>query len=140
MNLAEAKEKFYPEYKYALVRVKSNKPHSLYVDRKTAEEERCNLWKCCGTALIVVDLSEVEKMKHQKEWHTCDRCGAEIKFKPRQQLQYVPCGTYSEPVARFTEDEISCELYKTRFCGKLKKTYELCPKCRKDFERFMRNE
>lgn len=79
-------------------------------------------------------------MKHQKEWHTCDRCGAEIKFKPRQQLQYVPCGIYSEPVARFTEDEISCELYKTRFCGKLKKTYELCPKCRKDFERFMRNE
>nr|DAZ48212.1 MAG TPA: acetyl-coA carboxylase zinc finger domain protein [Caudoviricetes sp.] len=28
-------------------------------------------------------------MKHQKEWHTCDRCGAEIKFKPRQQLSAV---------------------------------------------------
>lgn len=81
-----------------------------------------------------------ERMKHQKEWYTCDRCGAGIKFKPRQQIQYVPCGIYSEPVARFTEDEISCELYKTRFCGKLKKTYELCPKCRKDFERFMRND
>jgi len=79
-------------------------------------------------------------MEHERKWHTCDRCGAEIKFKPRQQLQYVPCGTYSEPVARFTEDEISCELYKTRFCGKLKKTYELCPKCRKDFEEFMRND
>ena len=35
MNLAEAKEKFYPEYKYALVDVKSNKPHSLYVDEKS---------------------------------------------------------------------------------------------------------
>lgn len=61
VNLAEAKEKFYPEYKYALVSVKSNKPHSLYVDRKTAEEERCDLWNFYGTALIVVDLSEVEK-------------------------------------------------------------------------------
>lgn len=79
-------------------------------------------------------------MKHIKEWHTCNRCGAEIRFKPKQQLQYVPCGTYSEPVARFTEDEISCELHKIRFCGRLKKIYELCPKCRKDFERFMKND
>jgi hypothetical protein len=23
----------------------------------------------------------IEKMKHQKEWRTCDRCGAEIKKK-----------------------------------------------------------
>lgn len=61
MNLAEAKEKYYPTYKYALVNVKSNKPHSLYADRKTAEEERCDLWKCYGAVLIVVDLSEVEK-------------------------------------------------------------------------------
>ena len=52
----------------------------------------------------------------------------------------IPAFRVRIPVARFTEDEISCELYKTRFCGKLKKTYELCPKCRKDFERFMRND
>lgn len=61
MNLAEAKEKYYPTYKYALVNVKSKKPHSLYVDRKTAEEERRDLWKCYGAVLIVVDLSKVEK-------------------------------------------------------------------------------
>ena len=61
MNLAEAKEKYYPKYKYALVGVKSNKPHSLYVDRKTAEEERCDLWNCYGSALIVIDLLEAEK-------------------------------------------------------------------------------
>lgn len=61
VNLAETKEKFYPEYKYALVDVKSKKPHSLYVDEKTAEEERCDLWNCYGSVLIVVDLSEVEK-------------------------------------------------------------------------------
>ena len=61
MNLAEAKEKYYPTYKYALVNIKSNKPHSLYVDRKTAEEERRDLRKCYGAVLIVVDLSEVKK-------------------------------------------------------------------------------
>ena len=61
VNLAEAKGKCYPTYKYALVSVKSKKPHSLYADRKTAEEERCDLWKCYRAVLIVVDLSEVEK-------------------------------------------------------------------------------
>lgn len=61
VNLAEAKEKYYPTYKYALVDAKSNKPHSLYVDRKTAEEERRDLWKCYSAVLIVIDLSEVEK-------------------------------------------------------------------------------
>lgn len=60
MNLAEAKEN-YPKYKYALVNIKSKNPHSLYVDRKTAKEERRDLWKCYGAVLIVVDLSEVEK-------------------------------------------------------------------------------
>ena len=57
----EAKEKFYPEYKYALVRAGSHKPHSLYVDRETDEEERRDLWKCYGAVLIVIDLSEVEE-------------------------------------------------------------------------------
>lgn len=61
MNLAEAKKKYYPKYKYALVNAKSNRPHSLYVDRKAAEEERCDLWKCYGAVLIVIDLSGVEK-------------------------------------------------------------------------------
>ena len=64
MTLAEAKKKSYPTYKYALVRADSCKPHSLYVDRKTAEEERNDLWKCYGAVLIVIDLSEVE------EWRT----------------------------------------------------------------------
>lgn len=40
MNLAEAKEKFYPEYKYALVNVKSNKPHKMVVyHTETGERE-----------------------------------------------------------------------------------------------------
>lgn len=57
----------------------------------------------------------IEKMKHQKEWHTCDRCGAEIK-------KGILCGN---SVARN---------------GILNTTYDLCPKCMEDFERFMRNE
>lgn len=61
MTLAEAKKKYYPTYKYALVSVNSRKPHSLYVDRETAEEERNDLWKCYGAVLIVIDLSEVEE-------------------------------------------------------------------------------
>lgn len=61
MNLTEAKEKLYPEYKYALIRAGSHKPHSLYVDREIAEEERRDLWKCYGAVLIVIDLSEVEE-------------------------------------------------------------------------------
>lgn len=39
MNLAEAKEKFYPEYKYALVDVKSNKPHSLMLIEKQPKKK-----------------------------------------------------------------------------------------------------
>lgn len=61
VNLAEAKKKYYPTYKYALVSVNSHKPHSLYVDRETAEEERDDLWKYYGAVLIVIDLSEVEE-------------------------------------------------------------------------------
>lgn len=54
-------------------------------------------------------------MKHQKEWHTCDRCGAEIKNR-------IPCGN------SITKN------------GILNVTYDLCHKCMEDFERFMRNE
>ena len=54
-------------------------------------------------------------MKHQKEWHTCDRCGKEIK------------------------KGLLCENEITRN-GILNATYELCYECMKDFERFMRNE
>lgn len=54
-------------------------------------------------------------MKHQKEWHTCDRCGAEIK------------------------KGILCRNSITKN-GILNVTYDLCYKCMEDFERFVRNE
>ena len=28
-------------------------------------------------------------MKHQKEWHTCDRCGAEIKVKSISEFEFM---------------------------------------------------
>ena len=56
-----------------------------------------------------------ERMKHQKEWHTCDRCGAEI------------------------EKGILCGNSITRN-GILNVTYDLCYKCMEEFERFMDNE
>ena len=28
-------------------------------------------------------------MKHQKGWHTCDRCGVEIKVKPISEFEFM---------------------------------------------------
>ena len=55
------------------------------------------------------------RMKHQKEWCTCDRCGKEIKAGL--------LGTNS-----ITRD------------GVLNTTYDLCNECMEDFWGFMRNE
>jgi hypothetical protein len=79
-------------------------------------------------------------MKHQKEWHTCDRCGKEMTF-------------YNEKYAHFKTEELEPLREKTTYTAEdlAKQTlpmaiwrnehkYDLCPKCRKDFKRFMRNE
>ena len=52
-------------------------------------------------------------MKHSKQWHTCDRCGAEIE-------KGILCGN------SITKN------------GILNVTYDLCYKCMEDFEEFMR--
>lgn len=54
-------------------------------------------------------------MKHQKEWRTCDRCGAEIKKGILSGNSVTRNGIFNV-------------------------TYDLCPKCMEDFEEFMRNE
>ena len=54
-------------------------------------------------------------MKHQKEWHTCDRCGAEIE-------KGILCGNF------ITKNSVFNTIY------------DLCPKCMEDFEEFMRND
>lgn len=53
-------------------------------------------------------------MKHQKEWHTCDRCGKEI-------------------VGLLCTNSITKG-------GILITTFDLCNECMEDFKRFMRNE
>lgn len=58
---------------------------------------------------------EIGNMKHEKEWHTCDRCGKEIK------------------VGLLCMNSITKS-------GILNMTYDLCNECMEDFERFMENE
>ena len=55
------------------------------------------------------------RMKHQKEWHTCDRCGKEIK------------------VGLLATNSITRN-------GIFNTTYDLCNECMKEFKRFMDNE
>ena len=69
---------------------------------------------------------EINDMKHEKEWHTCDRCGEEIEDKNRS-LFYKKCYKIS---GLFVNKN---KLFKTE-------DFDLCPKCSKDFERFMKNE
>ena len=81
-------------------------------------------------------------MKHQKEWHTCDRCGREIKVKSISEFEFTGFGDYSTPSPIFEDGDVRGEI-KEIHSNRLfpfGRTYDLCPKCRKDFERFMRNE
>lgn len=55
------------------------------------------------------------RMKHQKEWRTCDRCGKELKAR-------LLC-TNSITVG-----------------GILITTYDLCNECMEDLKEFMRND
>lgn len=81
-------------------------------------------------------------MKHQKEWYTCDRCGNEIKYtlirRGKLRLNMENQNGYVAENVNAIVDEL-CErfgivLYTTN------KNIDLRPKCRKDFERFMRND
>lgn len=91
-------------------------------------------------------------MKHQKEWYTCDRCGAEVKPMP------MFCRSISRKIGKLQEIKMICDKV-TGYCGETQEllngdyavtiienhepetaSYDLCPKCRRDFERFMRNE
>lgn len=57
-------------------------------------------------------------MKHEKEWHTCDRRGKDIEHT----IMGFMIGR------TITDNSI------------IRKNYDLCPECLKDFERFMKNE
>lgn len=80
-------------------------------------------------------------MKHEREWHTCDRCGKEMTT------------FYNERYARFKTEKLEPLYEKTVYTAedlaeqtlqmaiwRKERKYDLCPKCRKDFKRFMKNE
>lgn len=79
-------------------------------------------------------------MKHSKEWHTCDRCRKEIIPKSWKEVRFKQVGMCGDIVPTFEDDDMCLEIKNVRRYKFLEKTYELCPKCRKDFERFMKKE
>ena len=97
-------------------------------------------------------------MKHEKEWCTCDRCGAEIEL-PRKlfwslAFPHISRVKFDKPV------KLSAQVYEIgkmmgtletkldpvdsfelrEFYRKRTKDFDLCPECRKAFEEFMKNE
>ena len=98
-------------------------------------------------------------MKHEKEWHTCDRCGKEINI-PKEKKWYDCITPHLREMK--LKKPVSFREYQTNIIQnivlpepelsqidsiRLKEYYvtetesiDLCPNCRKDFERFMRNE
>ena len=81
-------------------------------------------------------------MKHQKEWRTCDRCGAEIKVKSISEFEFTVFGDYFTPSPIFEDGNVRGEI-KEIHSNRLfpfGSTYDLCPKCRKEFKRFMKND
>ena len=98
-------------------------------------------------------------MKHEKEWCTCDRCGKEINI-PKEKKWYDCITPHLREMK--LKKPVSFREYQTNIRQnivlpepelsqidsiRLKEYYvsetesiDLCPKCRKDFERFMKNE
>lgn len=94
-------------------------------------------------------------MKHEKEWCTCDRCGEEIKedvgawrwvldhtvkrMSKDETLELIsssPHGYVSNIVHELPEIYAITII---RGYDRKNRTIHLCGKCRKEFERFMRN-
>lgn len=96
-------------------------------------------------------------MKHEKEWHTCDRCGKEIKKPDTWYEELFPYlrtvnlkrpMSYKEIITEIKQGGIepvissvgTQSIVLEEYYSKKEKRIDLCPKCRKEFERFMRNE
>lgn len=80
-----------------------------------------------------------ESMKHQKEWHTCDRCGKEI-IRYDKEHAYIKTEEV-EPLHKEREyiaEDLAKEVLPMVIWIK-NIQYDLCPKCRKEFKRFMKN-
>lgn len=94
-------------------------------------------------------------MKHEKEWHTCDRCGETIELVPEngrfrtfiQKNRRIPAHISKEICERngyvteeFLKNPEITSASIVEYYNFKEYEYDLCPKCRKEFERFMRNE
>lgn len=79
-------------------------------------------------------------MKHKKEWHTCDRCGAVIKITPKREIRFAKVGQYADIMPTFDDNDIFAEVENVHTVKYLSHKYELCHKCRKEFERWMKHD
>lgn len=92
-------------------------------------------------------------MKHSKEWITCDRCGKVIDERPSfipfvssrivkasEISQYISeSSSYIRSIERLPNSDY-CELEIVNgHCTNIVK-YHLCERCRKLFDKFMKNE
>lgn len=95
-------------------------------------------------------------MKHEKkEWYTCDRCGADIKeipyaagqrrilrrsiFNPTKlKMLTADRNGYISDTQLISPEIVSAEI--VEYYRERQNTIHLCGKCRKKFERFMRDE
>ena len=59
MTLLEAKELFFPEYQYAVVDFRSNKPLFICKTIEDAYKETELINKCYGRRVLMIELSEV---------------------------------------------------------------------------------
>ena len=78
-------------------------------------------------------------MKHSKEWRTCDRCGKEI-IRYNKERAYIKTEE-EEPFhekSTYTAEELAKEVLPMAI-WRDDTQYDLCPKCRKEFKRFMKN-
>lgn len=91
-------------------------------------------------------------MRHQKEWYTCDRCGAGFDRLPEYrrwfsrrymspaefEMIYEESTGYVSDKYRIKKNTLSVQIIEDFV--RSNKVFHLCPKCRKEFERFMNNE
>ena len=94
-------------------------------------------------------------MRHEKEWYTCDRCGNNFDKAPKDVLGKIISRMWAGNLSELTmitaehngyvsdenlvaENVVSAQIIE--YYDDKRKEIHLCGKCRKDFERFMRNE
>ena len=54
------------------------------------------------------------RMKHQKEWHTCDRCGKEIIPKSWNKVRFKKVGMCGDIVPAFEDNDMCLEIKNVR--------------------------